>query len=136
MTRFILQWPALTTLTIVLLGCLCLDATLAFGQATNTGTVVGVVTDNSGAVIPGATITLTDVTTSSARATTSNDTGQYVFVNVTPSNYSITVTKPGFSNSKITSQTVSVGTQTTANFKLQVGTAQQTVEVQVTGAEL
>src|SRR5271157_4985430 len=108
----------------------------AFGQSTNTGTVVGVVEDQTGAVVQGGTITLTDLSTKIERKTTTSHTGQYVFVNVPPGDYSITASKGGFAVDKIASQTVTVGTQTTANFKLQVGSEQTTVEVKTSGADL
>jgi hypothetical protein len=107
-----------------------LSIQFASAQATSTGTVVGVVTDQTGAVIPGATIVLTDVSTKAARTTTANMTGQYVFVSVAPGNYTVSATMAGFSTVKITNQTVSVGTQTTADFKLSVGAQTSTVEVQ------
>jgi len=109
---------------------------MAWGQATNTGTVIGVVTDPSGAVVPGVAITLTDVTTHTTLTTTTNDAGRYVFVNVPPSTYDISATKTGFANAKISAQSVRVGSQTNANIQMQVGQQQQTVEVQATGTEL
>jgi Carboxypeptidase regulatory-like domain len=113
-----------------------LNVTFAFAQATNTGTVVGTVTDQSGAVVPEATVTLTDTSTNESRTTVSGHTGQYVFVNVPPGTYNITASKNGFELDKIANQTVQVGTQSTANFKLRVGSAQQTVEVQAAGNDL
>ncbi len=109
---------------------------VALGQATSTGTVVGVVADQQGAVIPNATITLTDLSTNIVRTTTSNSDGQYVLTNVDPSTYSITASMSGFSVAKIATQAVSVGTQTTANFKLAIGGATTTIEVQSTGSDL
>jgi len=113
-----------------------MGATLVFGQATNTGTVVGLVEDQSGAVVPGATVTLTDPTTNASRTTVTNHAGTYVLVNVSPSTYSITASKAGFELDKTDNLVVQVGTQTTANFKLHVGSAQTTVEVQSTGTDL
>ncbi len=136
MTRLKLCWPTLRILTIFVLMLVFSGATLAFGQATNTGTIVGVVTDPQGAVIPDAAITLTDVTTNAVRTTVTNRDGQYVLVNVTPSTYSISAMKEGFSITKIASQTVSVGTQTTANFKMSLGASETTIEVQSTDADL
>jgi hypothetical protein len=109
---------------------------VAFGQSSNTGTVVGVVEDQSGAVIPGATITLIDNSTKTERKTTTSHTGQYVFANIPPGNYDITANKSGFAVDRVSGQTVTVGTQTTANFRLQVGSAQQTIEVKTSGADL
>src|ERR1017187_1333375 len=126
------KWLRLT----ILLVFASLTMKFTYAQATNTGTVVGQVEDQSGAVVPGATVTLTESTTGSERTTLTNDSGQYAFISVSPGNYAITVTKTGFSVARVASQTVNVGTQSTANFKLPVGNAQQTVEVQVNGAEL
>ena len=108
----------------------------AYGQAVNTGTVVGTVTDQSGAVVPEARITLTDMSTHSARATVTNATGQYVFNDVPPGAYDIVVTKSGFESTKVDSQSVAVGTQTTANVKLHVGNESQTIEVTAEGVQL
>ena len=125
---------------VALFGCLLtvllLHTSPALGQGTSTGTVVGIVADQQGAVIPGSLITLTDVTTGIARTTTTNNDGQYVIVNVTPGNYSIAASRDGFSVAKIANQAVSVGTQTTANFKLAIGGATTTIEVQSTGSDL
>jgi len=122
---------------IALVICLCcIGATFALAQSTNTGTIVGTVTDQSGAVVPDATITLTSPSTNDTRTTVTGHTGQYVFVNIAPGAYIITASKAGFELNKISNQTVQVGTQTTANFKLHVGSAQQTVEVQAAGTDL
>jgi hypothetical protein len=119
----------------LLLFLCCISVTFGLAQ-TNAGTVVGTVTDQSGAVVPDATVTLTDPSTNDNRTTVTGHTGQYAFVNVSPGNYIITASKTGFELNKIANQTVQVGTQTTANFKLHVGSAQQTVEVQAAGTDL
>src|SRR5689334_16994547 len=101
------------------------------------GTVNGSVTDSSGAVVSDATVILTDKTTGTALTTTSNEAGRYVFVNVTPGNYDLTVSKTGFRQARIGNQKVSVGMELTLNVKLELGTMSQTVEVNVAaGAEL
>jgi hypothetical protein len=133
MTRLKMLWPLLIALLLASVG---LRVDYAFGQATNTGTVVGVVEDQSGAVVPGASVTLTDPTTNGARTTLTNRSGQYAFVNVSPSVYSITATKSGFQMDKTDNLTVEVGTQATVDFKLHVGSAQTTVEVQASGTDL
>ena len=133
MTKFRIQW-LLLAFVLPIFACQC--AISAFAQATNSGTVVGAVTDQSGAVVPGATITLTDTATGSTRSTTTNAAGEYVLQNVPPSNYDITVSKAGFATDKIAGQAVAVGSQTNASFKLQVGAAQTTIEVQTSGVEL
>src|SRR5579872_3148171 len=60
-------------LCLVLSLAVLLFSVAAWSQATNTGTVVGVVTDQSNAVVAGATVTLTDPSTGSSQSTTTND---------------------------------------------------------------
>ena len=128
------RWSWLLALGLTVLALFA--GTQLRAQATNTGTIVGTVTDQTGAVIPQANITLTDASTNMTHTTQSNATGQYVFTNVPPGKYEITFEKAGFELAKVHSQTVSVGTQTTVNVKMRVGSATQTVEVSVTGTEL
>jgi len=116
--QFRLKW--LTVTRFITLFTL-LGANLGYAQSTNTGTVVGVVSDQSGAVVPGATVTLTDASTNASRETVTSRTGQYVFVNVSPSVYNITASKAGFELDKVANQTVQVGTQATANYTLHAG---------------
>jgi len=118
-------------LTLVVSG-----TTFLRGQSTSTGTVVGVVTDQTGAAIPGAIITLTDLATKEVHTEKTTKSGQYVVVNLPPGQYSITATKDGFSVAEVASQTVEVGSQSNANFKLAVGAATETVEVTETNADL
>ncbi len=111
-------------------------ATRAWGQAASAGTLIGVITDQTGAVVPGATVTITDPTTHETRTTTTNNQGRYLFQNVPPSKYDLAVTKSGFALAKAAGQTVSVGTQTTVNIQLRIGEAQEVIEVQTTNTEL
>jgi Carboxypeptidase regulatory-like domain len=114
----------------------CLAGTLAWAQSTSTGTVAGIVTDASGAVVAGASVTLTDAATRTPRATTTNDAGRYIFVDVNPGTYSLDVSKHGFATTKISNQEVLVGAALTLNASLQVGGTNVVVEVQATGTEL
>lgn len=111
-------------------------ATVAWGQAASTGTLIGVVTDQTGAVVPEASVTITDAATHETRTTTTNAQGRYLLQNVPPGSYDIRVNKTGFAVAKVPAQTVSVGTQTTVNVQLQVGQAEQVIEVQATNTEL
>ncbi len=117
--------------------CLGLIAIPAMAQSVSTGTVVGQVLDPQGAAVVGAVVTLIDKSTNTPRSTTSNDTGRYIFIDVPPSNYDLTVAKDGFSQTKILNQTVTVGQQLTLEVKLKVGAASETVEVTAAlGAQL
>ena len=128
-----------TVLIFAVLLCLfavCLPIS-ARGQAVSTGTVVGQVSDASGAAIVGATVTLTDKATNTPRTTTTNEAGRYIFVNVIPGAYDLAVSKTGFRVTKLTDQTVTIGLTLTLDVKLEVGSISQTVEVTSTpGAEL
>src|SRR5580658_4500775 len=125
---------------VLLAALFCLFAvtpSALFGQAASSGTVVGTVTDPTGGAIVGATITLTDTATNSARSETTNDNGRYFFANVVPSKYTVSVSKTGFRVSKLVDQVVSVGASLTLNVTLEIGSVAETVEVTVTnGAEL
>jgi hypothetical protein len=107
-----------------------------WAQSTSTGTVVGAVADPTGAVVEGATVTLTDTATNAARSTTSNGAGRYTFVDVNPGIYNLSVNKSGFSTTKVANQEVKVGAALTLNLTLEVGGGNVVVEVQATGAEL
>ncbi len=117
---------------------LCVGSALpAWAQgAANSGTVAGAITDQQNAVVVGATVTLTDVGTNTARTTTTNAAGRYIFADVPPGMYRVTVAKQGFATTKAENQEVTVGSALTLNLALQVGGASVVVEVQSTGSEL
>ncbi|HWR50929.1 MAG TPA: carboxypeptidase-like regulatory domain-containing protein [Bryobacteraceae bacterium] len=73
---------------------LLLAATPLLPQSSN-GSVRGTVQDSSNAVIPGATVVLTNIATNIAQSTTTNDVGLYVFPAVAPGQYQAVVTSPG-----------------------------------------
>ena len=124
-------------LALVLLLVVCVGNSLpAWAQSTSTGTVAGSVTDPTGAVVAGATVTLTDIATNTARTTTTNASGRYIYVDVNPGIYSITVSKTGFATIKTENQEVKVGASLTLNLALQVGGANVVVEVTAVGNEL
>jgi hypothetical protein len=103
-------------------------APLAFGQTNTTGDVAGIVADSSGAIVPGATLTLTSLATGAARSTTSNSSGEYRFSQLSPGRYTLSVAGAGFEKAKQTLD-ISAGSITPANIALTVGKASETVEV-------
>jgi len=127
-SRFRSSWCIYGHLAM-LVGLLSLTARPVSAQATSTSTVTGVVTDQQGAVIPGATVKLTDTDTNSTQTATSNAVGRYVFVNVLPGMYSATFSKEGFNVFRVAAQKVNVGTTVTINATLEVGSTTTTVEV-------
>jgi len=130
----LLKQKALPLLLSLCVGALLLGVTMpAWAQVgVNTGTIIGTVTDPSGAVIPGANVTITDASTGLTRTTATNDQGRYVISTVNPGTYTIAVTKQGFASTKVANQVVSVGQQLTANVQMQVGQATQEVVVEGT----
>jgi hypothetical protein len=134
MTRLISRFQ--TIVMTMLLASVFLNIGPAFGQNTSSGTIVGTASDSQGAVIAGAIVTLTDVTLKTSRTVPTNEAGGYVLVNVPPGTYSLSASMPGFSVTRIDGLVVSVGTQTTANFKLSIGQTATTIEVQASNTDL
>lgn len=106
-------------------------------QSASTGTVIGAVTDPSGAVVPAASIELKDAATGITRTSVTNAAGQYSFPGVQPGTYSVRATHPGFEEVIAPKITVEIAKSYTINLQLKVGTSQQVVEVTTTpGADL
>lgn len=121
----------------VLVCVLVVTLSPSWGQATNTGTIIGSIFDNTGAFVPGAQVAITQTTTGAVRSTTTDKSGRFVFADVDPGTYNITVTKRGFASTVVTKQVVQIGLQLNENIKLQLGSVATTVTVTETpGAEL
>jgi len=124
-----------------LAGCLYLSAMFALltgiGMPFSTqlhaqqffGSVVGTVTDTSGAVVPGATVTLSNKATGEKHTSTSNGAGEFQFVDLVPAVYSVTVERASFKRYVSDSVRVDVDQIVRVNAALQVGVATETVEV-------
>src|SRR6266567_4518871 len=124
-------------LFVVALCCLiALVPSALYSQNVSSGTIAGTVTDASNAAVADATVTLTDTATNASRTTATNEVGRYVFANVTPGNYTLTISKTGFRVAKFTNQIVNVGSLLTLNAVLEVGATTETIEVTATNAEL
>jgi hypothetical protein len=93
------------------------------------GTVVGNVTDPTGAALAGTQVILTNLGTNEKRTETTNSDGLYQFVNVNPGEYSVECSKTGFK--RILRSPVTVQTQSTSkiDLALQLGDVSQTIEV-------
>src|SRR5207248_4231967 len=104
-------------------------ATSLFWAQTGTSTIRGTITDQSGGVIPGAKVTLTNTETNATRDTQSNETGSYVFDLITPATYKVAVEATGFKQKVVANVAALIGKPTTSNIELEVGTVNQVVEV-------
>src|SRR6185437_1471677 len=110
-----------------LIAALVVFSPAALGQ--ENATVTGTITDSSGAVVPNATVVLTNTATGVSRQVTSNSVGAYRFPNVGIGTYDLVVTASGFSKSTRTGIVVNVASTITADAKLNVGSQAQTVTV-------
>src|SRR5262249_3135555 len=99
-------------------------------QTASTSTVSGTVYDKTGAVVPKASVELTDMATSAKRTVTTGDDGQYFFPSVLPGNYKLMVTAPGFRQAVVSGMKVEVGKAASVNVVLEVGQITQVLEVQ------
>ncbi|HEY6447036.1 MAG TPA: TonB-dependent receptor [Acidobacteriaceae bacterium] len=96
----------------------------------------GTVTDTSGAVIPGATVTLLNTDTNQSQTATTTASGEYTFNALPPAHFSLTVEHTGFKKN-VTAQVQIVPEQpNTLNVQLEVGGAEQTVTVTASNAGL
>ena len=111
----------------VLILLLAFVSAMAFGQA-ETGMVSGTAQDPTGAVIPNATVTLTNNGTGATRTVTTGPNGQYTITNLQPGMYTVDVTAKGFNPFKQSVQ-VTVGSRNTVDAKLALTTSGTTVEV-------
>jgi Carboxypeptidase regulatory-like domain len=100
----------------------------AHAQAVS-ATLVGTVTDTTGAGVPGAKITIQETATGISRETVSNESGNYTFPNLTPGTYSIVVLAAGFKKETRPSVDVVVNTTARVDLDLQPGSATETVTV-------
>lgn len=101
-----------------------------------TATVQGRVFDNTEAVIPGASVTATNVQTGAQRTVTTNSAGFYAISNLPPGSYAVQVSAPGFQQAIFSNMTLTVGQQVTLNATLQLGDVSQQIEVVAEAAEI
>lgn len=119
----------------LLLG-LCLIAPLAALAQTALTSLHGAVTDQTGAIIPAARVTITNPDTGIKATTVTDGRGNYSFEQITPGKYNILVQAGGFTSQKQVGVELLVNQPATANFSLPVASATQTVQVVETASTL
>jgi hypothetical protein len=123
-------------ITFVLLAAL-FSAAPAWAQTASTALVLGTVTDPGGAVVPDATVSLTNTATNETKTLTTNSAGQYVFPGIAPGTYTLKVSKAGFATMSFSNVKLDVNKSYTYDAKLEVSSGKEIVEVAATGqAEL
>lgn len=105
---------------------LCASAAVA---QVNTGRINGTITDNSGAVVRNATVTVADPATGSTHTSITNDVGEYNFPFLPPATYNVRAESSGFARQVQNGVVLAVGQVITLNLTLKPGSASETIEV-------
>jgi hypothetical protein len=119
-----------TTVLLAILSMLtAVNARILRAQSGTSSAVTGSINDATGAVVPNATVKATDVSTGAARTARSNSAGRFLFAQVNPGTYRISVAAEGFGLAESQPSTVAVGLTIAVNFTLKPAATSQTVEV-------
>jgi hypothetical protein len=119
---------ALFGLLFVLLAML--GNAISASAQTYRGGINGTVTDNVGAVVPNATVTITEVDTGAVKSAPSTSAGEFLFQDLPLGTYTVTVSAPGFATVKTEKVMVSAGVIFTLPVKLPISSSAETIEVQ------
>lgn len=119
---------------LCLTAVLVVTALLTFAQVP-TGTISGVVQDESGAVVPGAVITITHKDTGATRSLSSTSEGTFSAPSLAAGQYEVKAVMTGF-RTTLRDATVEVGSTTTVDMRLQVGTSKDVVTVEAATAQV
>jgi hypothetical protein len=125
--KFLYRHLAIRTGWLMLVCMLAFHPLRLMGQGY--GSIVGTVTDSTGAAVPNATVTATQVDTGRVTKVMSSQSGSFVFPTLPPAGYSLTIAAPGFQAYQQTGVLLEADQSVTVNAKLAVGSATETVEV-------
>ena len=117
------------TFTLLLMSSVALRPAAALAQGETTSAIVGQVRDLTGALVPGATVTITDQETGLKRSAKTDDSGRFNFPQLKPGTYSVAVEAPGFAPQQNQAVFSGLGQKQTVDFVLKVAQSNQTVEV-------
>jgi hypothetical protein len=104
-------------------------AELDISHAQVSATLSGIVADSSGAVVPGATVTVTNVATGISASSNSDESGKYDFLSLPPGKYNLLVQKEGFQSAAISGVELVVFQKAEVNIRMVLGELKTTVEV-------
>jgi hypothetical protein len=121
--RILSVWS--TACTIVVMSALAVSV----AAQQQLGAIQGTITDQTHAVLPGATVTVTNADTGVSRTTTTNETGVYRMPSLDLGRYRVKAELQGFRSSTQTDLTLSVGATLGVNFTLNTGTVEETIQV-------
>ncbi|MFN3323999.1 MAG: TonB-dependent receptor domain-containing protein [Bryobacteraceae bacterium] len=100
------------------------------------GQILGTVMDQSGAVVPGVKVTITEIRTNFKRAMNTNEAGNFFFVNLDPGDYSVEAELEGFNKAFRSGVDLQPNTTARVNFELMPGAVTQVIDVSATAAPL
>jgi len=106
-----------------------------YGQTT-TGTISGVVTDPSGAVVAGATVTLANSETGLVRTTTTGTAGEYTAPDLSPGSYVVAIKQTGFREFVTNKVELHVSSQTVVNAQLQLGNTAEAITIEANSIQV
>ena len=119
-----INFRSIVRIILLLIACF---STAAYAQFN--ASLSGTVTDPTGAVVPGATVTLRNTATQSLRTATSSSAGTYQFSELPPGDYALNGTASGFQATSLDHVTLVAETPRNIDLKLQIGASDQTVTV-------
>ncbi|MGA9592356.1 MAG: carboxypeptidase regulatory-like domain-containing protein [Candidatus Acidiferrales bacterium] len=123
-----MRFSIIRLLSVSILALLFIGGTTAYGQGTS-ASLTGQVTDSSGAVVPGATVTATSAETNLAQTAAANGDGIYLIAPLRPGHYTLTVESKGFERYSQSGIELFANVAATQNVALKTGSVQQTVTV-------
>jgi hypothetical protein len=118
------------------LAFLCLVPLFVTQAQTSTSSLSGTVTDSTGAVIPGATVTITQELTGVSQTQSTTEAGLYSFPSIPVGPYTVSVEMRGFKKTKRTNNTLVVNTPLTVDVALELGETSETVTVEASAEQL
>jgi hypothetical protein len=130
-----MKWSKIKLGLPVLLMILLLSGTFVWGQL-GTSTIRGTITDSSGAALPGATVTITNLQTNLSRTLTTGSAGTYSFDSIPPGEYKVEVEAKGFRKSVVNRVQALVGSIAEVSQSMKVGAVSETVVVETSASEV
>ena len=124
------NWPLLAfrlLLAVFLLGRFA-------GAQSTVGTILGTVSDPSGAIIAGVNVTVTNTATGISRAIATDETGNYKVLRLLPGSYAITAEMAGFKKATVTGIVLQVNQESRYDIRLEVGEVTQEIAVKCRGS--
>ena len=108
----------------------------AWAQVETSTSIRGLITDATGAAVPGAKVTIRNVNTGEERTGPSDESGSYSFPSLVPGTYDISVSHAGFKRGDVKNRVAQVSQSAQVDVVLQVGETTESVTVSAEGAEL